>query len=168
MLASDNMFPIEYRVANFVGRVQNTLESAEHMTPKSAQNANPYMRCSYDMLAHDVYSSSTSTGVSGWLGSMPALRAHATSSIERPLVSRHLHLHSRVAHHRRVAHRRRRARTSGGLYRCLSSPRSTSRPVSPRARQVCGIIIHQAHFLSVSRRRENWRAPGRKLSLSLD
>jgi hypothetical protein len=74
------MFPIEYRVANFVGRVQNTLESAEHMTPKSAQNANPYMRCSYDMLAHDVYSSSTSTGVSGWLGSMPALRAHATSS----------------------------------------------------------------------------------------
>lgn len=80
------MFPIEYRVANFVGRVQNTLESAEHMTPKSAQNANPYMRCSYDMLAHDVYSSSTSTGVSGWLGSIPALRAHATSSSEHSSV----------------------------------------------------------------------------------
>lgn len=74
MLASDNTFPIEYSVANFVGLVQNALESAEHMTPNSAQNANPYMRCSYDMLAHDVYSSSTSVAVSGSLGSMPAIR----------------------------------------------------------------------------------------------
>tara|TARA_B100000073_G_scaffold343462_1_gene348342 strand:+ start:294 stop:818 length:525 start_codon:yes stop_codon:yes gene_type:complete len=125
VLASDNTFPIEYSVANFVGLVQNALESAEHMTPNSAQNANPYMRCSYDMLAHDVYSSSTSVAVSGSLGSMPALRerTHRTVNHQSSVIS---HQSSRITHpcHRVVVFasslcaRRRRAH----IRRTLSMP----------------------------------------------
>jgi hypothetical protein len=108
------------------------------MTPNSAQNANPYMRCSYDMLAHDVYSSSTSAGVSGSLGSMPALRerTHRTVSHQSSVIT----LAHPIPSHRVASSPRRLvtlvvvARTSGGLYRCPSSPRSTSREVNPRAR----------------------------------
>ena len=82
VLASDRMFPMEYKIANFLGTVQKTLDNAEHAKPNAAQKANPYMRCSKVMFAHDVYSSRTSTGVSGALGSIPALRAR-----ERALVS---------------------------------------------------------------------------------
>ncbi len=122
MLASDNTFPIEYSVANFVGLVQNALESAEHMTPNSAQNANPYMRCSYDMLAHDVYSSSTSVGVSGSLGSMPALRERTARHRQSSRISHHASP-STVPSHRVVASSSRHSRRRRAyIRRTLSMP----------------------------------------------
>lgn len=122
MLASDNTFPIEYSVANFVGLVQNALESAEHMTPNSAQNANPYMRCSYDMLAHDVYSSSTSVAVSGSLGSMPALRTNAPHR-QSSVISHQSSIITHPCHRVVVASSSRRARRRRAhIRRTLSMP----------------------------------------------
>lgn len=134
MLASDNTFPIEYSVANFVGLVQNALESAEHMTPNSAQNANPYMRCSYDMLAHDVYSSSTSVAVSGSLGSMPALRERTHRTV--------IHQSSVISHQSSRIHA---IASSSRRLRVVSSRASSSR-------------AHQADFIDALLHRVRHRA----------
>lgn len=149
MLASDNTFPIEYSVANFVGLVQNALESAEHMTPNSAQNANPYMRCSYDMLAHDVYSSSTSVGVSGSLGSMPALRERTAPHRQSSRISHHA---SRITLDRPIPSRRRvvvaslssssRVHQADFIDALLHRVRHRARCTHARVR-VCGIASHR-------------------------